>query len=266
MQVVFRNPTAFPPCRLAVNHVLIRLVLLLLSSLLTSGADASDVRKIAVLALMGDTLTVVNHRPEIGSNLDRNQYSTLPMGASAIDNMMLSEAIEALKQTGLPGSPEIQAVKYAGQYEAARWFDGTRFVPPTELGSAMTELGTTHLLLITPHRAPSMLRTASSSVGSGHLEGLGFYIDREMRIRRVDTGETGLGFLAPYAYFKVFLINLASGELEHEQAIAASSTASAARNRNGVDPWDALDAAQKVSAIRSLVRRELGRVVPKLLQ
>ncbi|MFZ4479513.1 MAG: hypothetical protein ACOYNZ_06420 [Rhodoferax sp.] len=248
------------------THIAIRLVLLLLSALLTSGVNAADLRKIAVLALMGDTLAVVNHRPEVGSNLDRNQYSSLPTGASAIDNMMVGEAIEAVKRVGLPGSPEIQAVKYPGKHEATRWFEGTRFAPPTELGSAMTELGATHLLFITPYRAPSMLRTASSSVGSGHLEGLGFYIDREQRLRRADTGEVGVGFLAPYAYFKVFLIDLASGELEREQAIAASSTVSVARNKNGIDPWDSLDAAQKVSAIRRLIRRELDRVVPKLLR
>jgi hypothetical protein len=247
------------------NISVMKIFLLLLASLLASGANADDLRKIAVLALMGDTLTLVNHRPETGSNIDRNLYSSVPTSASAIDNMLATEVIEATQRVGLPGNLEIQAVKYPGRYETARWFNGAKFTPPAELALAMTQLEATHLLFITPYRAPSMLKTANSSVGSGHLEGLGFYIDRELRIKRADTGELGQGVLAPFAYFKVWLIDLASGERVHEQAITASSAASVARNKNGLDPWDTLDAAQKVLALRRLIRSELDKALPKLL-
>ena len=143
-----------------------KLVLLLLASLLASGAKADDLRKIAVLALMGDTLTLVNHRPETGSNIDRNLYSLVLTSTSAIDNMLVTEVIEATQRVGLPGNPEIQAVKYPGQYEAARWFNGAKFTPPVELALAMIQLEATHLLFITPivRLRCSKLQTQASGV------------------------------------------------------------------------------------------------------
>jgi len=103
-------------------------------------------------------------------------------------------------------------------------------------------------------------------MGSGYQEGLGFYVDRETRMRRSDTGEAGIGFLAPYAYMKVLLVNLATGHVEREQLISVSNTISVARNKDGFDPWETLDPAQKVAAINRLVRAELGKVVPGLLR
>jgi hypothetical protein len=76
----------------------------------------------------------------------------------------------------------------------------------------------------------------------------------------------GVGFLAPYAYMKVILINVATGEVEREQVISASNTISVARNKDGFDPWDTLDSSQKVAAINRLVRGELDKVVPGLLR
>jgi hypothetical protein len=111
-----------------------------------------------------------------------------------------------------------------------------------------------------------MLKVRKGSVGSGHLEGIGFYVDRDARMRRSDTGEVGIGFLAPYAYIKVILVNLALGEVVREHMVTASNTISAARNKEGFDPWDALDSTQKVAAINRLVRAELNKVVPAMLQ
>jgi hypothetical protein len=102
-------------------------------------------------------------------------------------------------------------------------------------------------------------------MGSGHLEGLGFYLDREQKLRRSDTGQLGVGFLAPYAYIKLLLIDLSSGQVEREHAIAASRTISAARNKDGFDPWQSLDAAQKLAAINGLMRGEFKKAMPELL-
>jgi hypothetical protein len=111
-----------------------------------------------------------------------------------------------------------------------------------------------------------MLKARKASMGSGHLEGLQLYVDRETRMRHSDTGEAGIGFLAPYAYMKLVLVNLATGAVEREKVISASNTISVARNKDGFDPWDTLDTAQKVTAINRLVRAELGKVVSGLLR
>jgi hypothetical protein len=237
---------------------------LLLAGLLAAGANAGEVRKLAILSALGGTLTVVTHRMETGSNLDRNQHEALETGDTALDTLAVNAVTEAIKSS-THGHPELQALIFPGQHDTTPWFDGKRFVPPDALRSALAETGATHLLLIVRHRAASMLKTRNASMGSGHLEGLGFYLDREQKLRRADTGQIGTGFLAPYAYLKLLLIDLASGEVEREHAIAASRTISAARNKDGFDPWQSLDAAQKLAAISALMRGEFKRALPELL-
>ena len=244
-----------------------RLVMLLLTALLlTPGAHAAEARKLALLSVMGDSLDVVTHRPAIGSSLDKNQHDSLNTGDGVINTMVLTEAMAAIHRAGLQNDTDVQALTYAGAHDTALWFEGKRFAPPADLGAALTQTAATHLLLIQAHRAPSMLKARNASLGSGYLEGLGFYIDREQKMRRSDNGQVGVGFLAPYAYIKLRLINLASGEVEREQIMTASSTISSAKNPDGVDPWNALDAAQKVSAIRRLLRGELNRALPEMLR
>ena len=128
---------------------------------------------------------------------------------------------------------EVQALSYPGAHGSAAWFEGKKFTPTADLAAALAQTSATHLLLIQAQRSPSMLKARNASLGSGYLEGLGFYIDRELKMRRSDNGQVGVGFLAPYAYIKLQLINLASGETEREQVMTASGTISAAKNPRG---------------------------------
>lgn len=50
------------------------------------------------------------------------------------------------------------------------------------------------------------------------------------------------------------------------EPVIASHSLSATRGKEGLDPWDALDAAQKVAAIQRLIRVELARVLPQILR
>ena len=244
-----------------------RLVSLILAALLlTPVAQAAEARKLAIMSVMGDSLDVVTHRPAIGSSIDKNQHDSLKTGDGVIDTLVLNETIAAIQHAGAQNATEVQALSYPGAHGNAAWFEGKRFAPPADLAAALAQTSATHLLLIQAHRAPSTLKARHASVGSGYLEGLGFYIDRELKMRRSDNGQVGVGFLAPYAYIKLQLINLASGETEREQVLTASSTISSAKNAEGDDPWNALDAAQKIAAIRRLLRAELNRALPELLQ
>jgi hypothetical protein len=242
-----------------------KLLSVLLAALLAAAANAAEVRKLALLSALGGTLTVVTHRMETGSHLDRNQLEALETGDTAIDNLAVNAAIEAIQSASTPGHTELQALRFPGQHDSASWFEGQRFLPPDALRSVLTQTGATHLLLIQRQRAPSMLQTRHASTGSGHLEGLGFYVDREQKLRRADTGQVGVGFLAPYVYVKLLLIDLSSGQVERERAIAASRTISAARNKDGFDPWQSLDASQKLAAINGLMRGEFRKAMPELL-
>jgi hypothetical protein len=242
-----------------------KLFLLLLAVFFAAAANAAAVRKLALLSALGGTLTVVTHRMETGSKLDRNQHEVLETGDTALDTLAVNAAIEAIQNNRTSDHTEFQALSFPGQHDTASWFDSKRFLPPVALHSALQQTGATHLLLILPHRATSMLKTRHAAMGSGHLEGLGFYLDREQKLRRSDTGQVGVGFLAPYVYVKLLLIDLSSGEVEREQAITASRTISAARNKDGFDPWQALDATQKLAAINGMMRGAFSKAMPELL-
>jgi hypothetical protein len=120
----------------------------------------------------------------------------------------------------------------------------------------------THLLLFTKQRHEAMLRLRDGNVGNGRLEGLGFYVDRAMSMQNPDTGEYYLGFLSPFAYFRVSLIEIATGKPLGEESVYASDAHASTSN---VHPWDTLNSQEKMSALQTMVRQEAGRVVTTLL-
>lgn len=244
-----------------------RLALAFLATGLITGrvpARAAEVARLGVVSVMGDVLTVVTHRPETGSRVDQNQHQPVALGEQGFDRFAAQVAVEQARRA-LPGA-EVLALELAPRedIESGTWLQAQHFEPPAAVRARLDAAGLTHLLLLTRHRADAQLRLRRNSVGSGHLEGLGFYVDRALPVRRVDTGELGQGFLAPYAYFQVALIEVASGRVLAAEAITASASASAARGTQGLDPWEALDPAQKVAAIQRLIRGELVRAIPQV--
>ncbi len=242
------------------------LAALILAGLWLAPAAAAEITRLGVASAMGDVLTVVVHRAEVGSRIDQNQYQALANTDPAFDDMARRVATDGAR-TALPRAVSVQAVDLAGAGSAlARgWTEGGRFAPPPALQAQWQQAGLSHLLLITRWRGPTALKTTSARVGSGHLEGLGFYLDQHQKTRRQDTGQTGEGFLAPYAYLQLQLIDLASGEIEKTEQVSSSSTLSAARNATGTDAWTALEPAQKVRVLLQVVRSGVGQAVPRLL-
>jgi hypothetical protein len=130
------------------------------------------------------------------------------------------------------------------------------------LFSALKREGFTHLLLLSKHRAPARLQLSNSSVGSGYLSGLGYYIDGALRTQRADTGESARGFIAPYAYLKLTLIDVDLMHLVRAEEIIQSTVRSAARNENGLDPWGAMSTEQKFSVLQDLIVQGVTEAVP----
>ena len=71
--------------------------------------------------------------------------------------------------------------------------------------------------------------------------------------------------MAPFAYFKVYWIDYSNGAVLGEAVVTESTTLSAARSKASANPWDALDATEKMGALKSLIARGMQRVVPQLL-
>ncbi len=240
-------------------------------------AEEVTIRKLAVVSAMADTLTLVLHRPQVGSHLDRNTHEVLDIPDGSLDahanqvaQQAARKALAAAPPTNQPtaaaAAATVVVVPFNDKQAGVSWFADGRFSPPASWAERLQQSGASHLLLMRRHRSEASLKLAAASTGSGHLEGFGFYIDKEFKVRRHDTRELGVGFLAPYAYFQVQLVDLASGQTVSEKTVHASSTVSSARNENGLDAWGALSAEQKVRALQRMTSVELTRVIPELLK
>ncbi len=219
---------------------------------------------LAVLSAMGDSITVVTHEPTVGSRIDRNARESIALPGAGFDKLATATVAEAMARIESLAARKLTLLAPSMASEPGRWVQGQATLPSEGLRAQLMDMGASQLLIISPHRAPSALRTAQSSVGSGYLQGLGFYIDRQMYLRRSDTGESGRGMLAPFVYLKIELIDLATAQVVATQSTTASTSYSGARSADGNDAWAALDARQKVNALSRILRTELHRMIPAL--
>ncbi|HSS29283.1 MAG TPA: hypothetical protein VLL50_15145, partial [Usitatibacter sp.] len=121
--------------------------------------------------------------------------------------------------------------------------------------------GATHLILLTKMRQDARFEAVQSHVGSGRVEGLGFYIDRITLLRDYDNGNEYAGYLAPYAYFRISLSDLTTGQVLDSIDVPGSQTRGM---HSAVHPWDELTPQQKIDAMRAILEHEIGDAIPRL--
>lgn len=223
-----------------------------------------DQARVAVMSVIGDSISVVNHRAQTGHLIDQNLREVLPIRETTFDDAVATAADDTIRT--IAPSAVVLPMRLPLRSTDARnmLFDGQLFVPTEELAKAIKAERVSHLIVLTVLRAPTHLKTATSGVGSGTLEGLGFYVDHSLGMRRSDTGQRGQGFIAPYAYFKVSLIDVATLKVVREESVTANRMLSAARSTETTNPWDALSPERKISTLRALIMEHTKRVVPLL--
>jgi hypothetical protein len=208
-----------------------RTVLAVLTLFLATAAAAAG-ETYAVMSLIGDGLLVVRHRATTGTSLEGNmrEFLTVPDPVFGRD-AAAQEIVDALRPR-LPAN------------------------------------GATRLVLVVKTRHPAQIglpRMNDTHVGSGSLEGLGYYVDASMAMaNRGSTIENIHGFLAPFAYFAIVLADLKTGKVLAERAVYASTAIPESQSAT-LSPWDALIPERKVSIVEDLVRREVAQAAPALL-
>ena len=237
-----------------------------LCCMLIAGVAQAQTRSYAVVSLVGDKLDVVTYQMATGSITDRNEHNSIPVTDGYFDDAAMLAADDAIgridakaKITMLSASPPSW---YAGQY---RFFNGNKIALPVELTAAMRGEGATHLLLITKFRSDARLQAASSKLGSGKLEGLGFYMDRDMPMISSDTQESSDGFLAAYVYVRLSLIDLATSTVIRDRTTTASEMRATIPGKAVMHPWRAMTPQEKVTTVGNILRKEIARLVPDLI-
>lgn len=234
-------------------------------------APALDVPTYAFLSLIGDKLAIVVAQQQTGSRLDQNRREPpVDVKDAVFDNTAAWAAGEAIRKV-IPRAElavlnSRSPVLFEKQRELFEETNGVIAIPEA-IRTALKNEKANYLILITKHRAEAEFRFTSGYDGSGLVEGLGFYLDAAPEVRSQTTNETGRGYIAPYLYAKVTLVDVATAKVINRQVIKASmAIASARAQESQVSPWAAMTSAEKVSAITRLIQREFARVVPQLLK
>ena len=225
-------------------------------------------RHYAILSLVGDEIMIVQREMATGSNIDTNNRWSVQMPDSSIDRTMVFAVEDAVKRADPSAKTTLLVSRRQSVYDAvarelkngdtARAFEAVRPV-------LVNAKGATHLLFVTKYRRNAMLRIDNGYVGSGLLEGVGFYMDYGMQRGPVaNVNEVESGMISPYAYFRVSLIDLASGKVVSEQTAIGSKPL---WNKVGTigHAWTALTPQEKDKRLQEVIQEEAARVVPTVI-
>ena len=231
---------------------------------LAVGAHAAP--SYAVLSLVGDKLDVVTYQLATGSKLDANSHDQLTMPQDEFD-MAALRAISRTLKAKVPGAQValLAASRPEDFVDEEHAFSAGRVTLPAEIDAAVHREGAASLLLVTKHRGDARMQVREGRIGSGRVEGLGFYLDGTTELENRDTRKRALGFIAPFVYVYVALIDVATGTVTRRETITAGRAVGVFHNAAGVNAWDALSAAEKVSLLTEMLTKELEAAVPALL-
>jgi len=239
-------------------------VLLILAAPLAASAQE---RQYAVLSLVGDQLLIVQREMATGSRIDQNIRRPVPMPSPTLDRAVLLAVDEALRKAQPSSTPVLLTTRDPALYAVAeksldsggtaRVFEAVRPV--------VANAKATHLILVTKHRHRAMIRLMGGHVGSGWLEGLGFYVDHGNGENAVRATDTERGFISPFTYLTISVIDLARGTVVAEDYVIGSNAHSVPVGQIG-NAWKALTEEEKDRQLTALIREETARVVPKLVK
>lgn len=220
----------------------------------------------AVLSLVGDKLDIVTYQPQVGSQLDSNSHLPLVMSQDELDTVALRAVNRALKSTAPGASVALLAASTPDSFaNQGSMFSGNHVTLPAEIDAAVHREGATMLVLVTKHHGEARLKVADGYIGSGKLEGLGFYVDTDKHMKVRETGERSVGFLAPFVYVDAWMVDVATGTVTRHVTIMSGRAIPTSNNREGVSAWDALSTQEKVATLKDMLAEELAAAIPTLV-
>lgn len=250
----------------------LRLAALAFSALVglgTQGTYAAEpgAKKLAVMSLLGSDIQVVETGGQVGTRLP-TRLTSLNLKSGMMDSKAMLMIDQYARGHFAPQNIKMLATQGKMwtelQQDAMTSPAGLRDLVATVTDAArLTDC--THALVLMKYRSTAQLQLAYTTIGFGMIEGMGFYIDSELRTAEIGTQNSSKGVLAPYVYVQLLLIDVNKAALVGTQT-AKASTHVTPENGTLTAPWDALSAEGKVQTLTDLMDTELARMVPALLK
>ena len=223
----------------------------------------------AIVSLVGDKITVVTLQAAVGSNLDKNIREEVPMPDDTFDGAAVFAAGDAIKRLQPGVATKLYSIREPKLFALQdKLLDSpnaaTALAEP--LKPLLAESKVTHLVLITKHRADTSVRLLDEQVGSGKLSGVGFYVDPVTVLVDRASGNRSVGFFSPYAYLTVTVLDAASLRPLRQASTTSSTLVLAANSTPAAIAWDVLTPAQKVQALKGIIREAIDEAMPRVLE
>jgi hypothetical protein len=246
------------------------LCLSLLAPLAARAQAEAATPNVAILSLIGDKITVETFLRSTGSNMDGNRKRVLPVGGPVLDVEALQSANTTFKRLRPGIKTTLLATADQGLYEAQNaLFDEVDANKDNRiyLGSLLKNRAVTQLILITKQRSYTEFKVENGRVGSGRLEGVGFYIDNETRLMNGRSLASGSGFIAAFVYAKMRLVDAETLNVLKEVNIKESDlNINYALTSAHLAAWDTLTSEQKVTRLNEVIAGAMGDAVTELLK
>lgn len=219
-------------------------------------------QRYAVISLIGDRMQIAYAKSVPGQPVDSIERRYVPLEDSRIDRYTLLAANDTLKKLSKGPDPVLLQAFERSYFDTSAGTGALIEWIRQLVKDAKPKV--THAILITKLEYEGVPALQKPFVGGNLLEGVGFFLGREAPPEGADPSSAGPGFLVPYAYFKLTLVELATGKVVREEKGMASSMLSATGTDTG-NPWDTLNGGQKLQTLIDLVKRELEIQMPKVL-
>lgn len=224
-------------------------------------AQAQPSRKFGVLSLIGDSFLIVNHEGATESKPASDVRTVLELPEHAFDNAVAAE----LRRAILRASPGAGAVTLSAAKDLyLREGDSFEDVRPVlaRVQKAVASAGLTHLVLLTKlrHRADV---PHDAKQGDVMLQGLGYYVDPAVPTGNRDAPFAG--YLAPFAYFRVWIVDVSRQRITGYRDIADISPMAPRPSSTATQLWESLSSAEKLRTMHSVVKDGAQSAVAELI-
>lgn len=236
---------------------------------LNAQADSAPIRSVAVLSLAGNSLALHVQRHQVGSRTENAPVEVRPVDDPVFDQVAIIAARRSLLKLLPNAKLSLMTTQDKGLYSA----QNDMFEHPEQhaedreyLKSLLKEQGVSHAIVISKFRSVAAIKLVDATVGSGALEGLGFYVDDMINTLNRSDSTSSRGMVAPFAYVRVRLVDADSLKVVGEGTTKQSFIiARPSADSTGMETFNKMSGADKIGNVRTALERAMDAVMPGVL-